>query len=82
LARPGGHAPKPLAAVCPALVLTAFFLLPIYLIAIAAISTPAEISAFPRRLYPRQISLDTLLFFSLFPVCAVDDQQRRGALLT
>ena len=50
-----------------AVVLTAFFILPIYLIFIAAISTPAEISAFPKALYPRQISLDTLLFFLTFP---------------
>jgi multiple sugar transport system permease protein len=46
--------------------LTAFFILPIYLIAVAAISTPAEISAFPKALYPRQISLDTLVFFLTF----------------
>src|SRR2546429_9225783 len=50
-----------------ALALTAFFILPIYLIAIAAISTPAEISAFPKALYPRQISLDTLGFFLAYP---------------
>jgi multiple sugar transport system permease protein len=50
-----------------AVVLTAFFILPIYLIFVAAISTPAEISAFPKALYPRQISLDTLLFFLTFP---------------
>jgi len=50
-----------------AVVLTLFFILPIYLIFVAAISTPAEISAFPKSLYPRQISLDTLLFFLTFP---------------
>ncbi|MBV9172578.1 MAG: carbohydrate ABC transporter permease [Chloroflexi bacterium] len=46
--------------------LTAFFVLPIYLIAIAAISPRTEISAFPKALYPRTISLDTLLFFLNF----------------
>jgi multiple sugar transport system permease protein len=47
--------------------LTAFFILPIYLIAVAAISTPADISGFPKTLYPRHISLDTLVFFLTFP---------------
>jgi len=46
--------------------LTALFVLPIYLIAIAAISPRTEISAFPKALYPRTISLDTLLFFLNF----------------
>lgn len=46
-----------------AVVLTVFFLVPIYLIAVAAISPPAEISAFPKALYPRTVSLDTLAFF-------------------
>lgn len=46
--------------------LTAFFVVPLYLIAVAAISPPAEISAFPKALYPRRISLDTLVFFLSF----------------
>lgn len=46
--------------------LTAFFIVPLYLIAVAAISPPAEISAFPKALYPRRISLDTLVFFLSF----------------
>jgi multiple sugar transport system permease protein len=46
--------------------LTAFFLLPIYLIAIAAVSLRTDISAFPKPLYPAHISLDTLLFFLNF----------------
>ena len=48
-------------------VLTAFFILPIYLIAVAAVSPPADISGFPKALYPRHISLDTLVFFLTFP---------------
>jgi multiple sugar transport system permease protein len=48
-------------------VLTAFFILPIYLIAVAAVSTPADISGFPKALYPRHLSLDTLVFFLTFP---------------
>jgi multiple sugar transport system permease protein len=47
--------------------LTAFFILPIYLIAVAAVSPPAEISAFPKTLIPRQVSLDTLVSFLKFP---------------
>jgi ABC-type glycerol-3-phosphate transport system permease component len=35
--------------------LTAFFILPIYLIAVAAISPAADISGFPKALYPRHI---------------------------
>jgi multiple sugar transport system permease protein len=46
---------------------TAFFILPIYLIAVAAISTPADISAFPKALFPRHLSLETLTFFLTFP---------------
>jgi multiple sugar transport system permease protein len=63
----GRHAPSRWPLYALAVLLTLFFILPIYLIAIAAISTPAEISAFPKALYPRQISLDTLLFFVTFP---------------
>jgi multiple sugar transport system permease protein len=47
--------------------LTAFFILPIYLIAVAAVSPAADISSFPKALYPRHISLDTLVFFLTFP---------------
>src|SRR5437588_745336 len=47
--------------------LTLFFILPIYLIAVAAVSPPADISGFPKALYPRHISLDTLVFFLTFP---------------
>jgi multiple sugar transport system permease protein len=46
--------------------LTAFFLVPIYLIAVAALSTPAQISAFPKTFVPSPISLDTLIFFLSF----------------
>ena len=67
IATPQRHAPNRWPLYVMAVVLTLFFILPIYLIAIAAISTPAEISAFPKALYPRQISLDTLLFFLRFP---------------
>jgi multiple sugar transport system permease protein len=49
-----------------ATVLTAFFVVPIYLIAIAALSPPAEISAFPKTFFPRRISFDTLVFFLSF----------------
>lgn len=48
-------------------VLTAFFIVPIYLIAIAAISPAADISGFPKALYPQHVSLETLLFFLTFP---------------
>ena len=47
--------------------LTAFFILPIYLIAIAAVSPAADISGFPKALYPQHVSLETLLFFLTFP---------------
>jgi multiple sugar transport system permease protein len=49
-----------------AIVLTAFFVLPIYLIAVAAMSPPAEVSAFPKSLIPRSISFDTLGYFLSF----------------
>jgi multiple sugar transport system permease protein len=49
-----------------AVVLTLFFLLPIYLIAIAAISLRSDVSAFPKPWYPQHVSLDTLLFFLNF----------------
>jgi multiple sugar transport system permease protein len=62
--RRGGRNRWPLYVVAAAL--TAFFILPIYLIFIAAISPRTEISAFPKALYPRTISLDTLLFFLNF----------------
>jgi multiple sugar transport system permease protein len=61
------HAPNRWPLYVLAVALTAFFILPIYLIFVAAISTPAEISAFPKALYPRQISFDTLVFFLRFP---------------
>jgi len=64
---PQRHAPSRWPLYVLAVALTAFFILPIWLIFVAAISTPAEISAFPKALYPRQISLDTLLFFLTFP---------------
>lgn len=67
VATTGRHAPSRWPLYVLAAVLTLFFILPIYLIFIAAISTPAEISAFPKALYPRQISFDTLLFFLTFP---------------
>ena len=49
-----------------ALLITAFFVVPIYLIAVAAMSPPAEISAFPKSLIPRAISFDTLVYFLSF----------------
>jgi multiple sugar transport system permease protein len=48
-------------------VLFAFFILPIYLIFVAAVSPPADISGFPKALYPRHISLETLVFFLTYP---------------
>ncbi|MBV9354053.1 MAG: carbohydrate ABC transporter permease, partial [Chloroflexi bacterium] len=41
-------------------------ILPIYLIAVAALSTPGQISAFPKAFFPQPISLDTLQFFLNF----------------
>jgi multiple sugar transport system permease protein len=49
-----------------AIILTAFFILPIYLIAVAAVSPPDEVSAFPKSLVPRSISFDTLAYFLSF----------------
>ena len=49
-----------------AIVLTAFFVLPIYLIAVAAVSSPDEVSAYPKSLIPRSISFDTLGYFLSF----------------
>jgi hypothetical protein len=46
-----------------AVALTGFMLLPIYLIAIAAFSTRAAVSAFPKPLFPQPFSIDTMRFF-------------------
>jgi multiple sugar transport system permease protein len=46
-----------------AIALTAFMLLPIYLIAIAAFSTRAAVSAFPKPLVPEPFSIDTMRYF-------------------
>jgi multiple sugar transport system permease protein len=46
-----------------AISLTAFVLLPIYLIAIAALSPRAAVFAFPKSLIPTALSTETLLFF-------------------
>lgn len=43
--------------------LTAFMLLPIYLIAVAAFGTRAAVSAFPKPLVPEPFSIDTMRFF-------------------
>jgi multiple sugar transport system permease protein len=43
--------------------LTAFVLLPIYLIALAALSPREAVYAFPKSLLPTALSLDTVLFF-------------------
>src|SRR5215216_6738120 len=46
-----------------AIALTAFMLLPIYLIGIAAFSTRAAVSAFPKPLIPEPFSIDTMRYF-------------------
>ena len=46
-----------------AIVLTAFVLLPIYLIAIAALSPRSAVFAFPKSPIPTALSAETLLFF-------------------
>ncbi len=46
-----------------AVALTAFMLLPIYLIAIAAFSTRTAVSTFPKPLVPQPFSSDTMRFF-------------------
>lgn len=46
-----------------AMAITGFMLLPIYLIALAAFSPRAAISAFPKSLLPNQISFETMAFF-------------------
>jgi multiple sugar transport system permease protein len=46
-----------------AIALTAFVLLPIYLITIAALSPRAAVFAFPKSLVPTALSAETLLFF-------------------
>jgi multiple sugar transport system permease protein len=46
-----------------AIALTAFMLLPIYLIAIAAFSTRQAVSVFPKPIFPQPFSVDTMRFF-------------------
>ncbi len=46
-----------------AILITLFLLLPIYLITIAALSPRAAVNDFPKSLVPRELSLETLLFF-------------------
>ncbi len=64
--RPRRRSPQRWPLYVLAIVLTAFFILPIYLIAVAALSTPGQISAFPKTFFPQPISLDTLVFFLNF----------------
>jgi multiple sugar transport system permease protein len=46
-----------------AIALTAFMLLPIYLIAVAAFGTRQAVSAFPKPIFPEPFSIETMRFF-------------------
>src|SRR5262249_59661994 len=46
---------------------SAAVLVPIYLIALSALSARGEVSAWPKALLPRALSLETLTFFSAVP---------------
>ncbi|MBV9356385.1 MAG: hypothetical protein JO023_12760, partial [Chloroflexi bacterium] len=51
--RPRRRGPRRWPLYLLAIALSAFFILPIYLIAVAALSTPGQISAFPKAFFPQ-----------------------------
>jgi multiple sugar transport system permease protein len=56
---------RPLLYGCAVLV-TLFMLVPVYLIALAALSPPRSLAAYPRPLVPAGISLDSVRFFATY----------------